>query len=158
MIIKKLFLKIYKTWIAKNGNYEFEAQALFFQLMNQILITINMPQITAEKTEKIAPALTYIHENYYKKTFRFEILPSLCNLKHTRFNQLFKSAVSTTPVNYVTELRLKLATDMLVDRQHSIADIAEATGFESMSYFSRVFSKHIGITPSKYAEYHSSSI
>lgn len=152
--IKKLFLNIYKIWVAKKGNYELEAQSLFFRLVNELIIATEMNENREDSAGHIKVAVTYIHENYHRKNFNYEVLPSLCNLKRTRFNQLFKKAFSITPVMYVTKLRLKLAIDMLVDRRYSIAEIADATGFESVSYFSRVFSKHMGITPSKYAEYH----
>ena len=56
----------------------------------------------------------------------------------------------TSPNEYITAIRLKKAKEMLSTTNESIKDIAYACGFASPYYFSRVFSKSIGMSPSAY--------
>lgn len=154
--LKNLFIKIHNVWLLKRGNYSFEAMSLFYQLMDEIINIVNSGTQKREKTQKLAKALEYIHEHYFEKNFGYNKLPSLCGLKHTQFNLIFQQALGTTPIKYITNLRMKLAVDMLVSHNFSITEIAEKTGYESVSYFSRVFSKNLGTVPSKYIESHMS--
>ena len=64
--------------------------------------------------------------------------------------RIFKSAVNTTPVKYINYLRLEKAKNMLINSNYSVNEIAFSVGFEDAYYFSRLFKKEIGISPSEY--------
>lgn len=56
----------------------------------------------------------------------------------------------TTPTRYVNELRLRRASDLLVDSGRPVLDISYSLGFENPSYFSRLFKEKYGMTPSRF--------
>ena len=59
-----------------------------------------------------------------------------------------------TPLEYLTDLRMKKAEIMLSSlwtRDYSVSEIAELCGFDNALYFSRVFRKHFGCSPSDFA-------
>lgn len=151
--LKNLFQKLHNIWILKKNNYQFEATAVFYQIMSEIFNTLEHNKNANKKLEK---AINHIHANYPDKNFRFDELAKMCNLQHAQFNKLFQQSFKTTPVKYVTNLRMQLAIDMLINQNYSIAEISEKTGYDSVSYFSRVFSKNMGTVPSKYLESHNS--
>ena len=61
---------------------------------------------------------------------------------------LFRAAFGTTPVGYRRQLRLRRARELLVSSRMNVGEIARAVGFADPLYFSRVFRKAFGATPS----------
>jgi AraC-like DNA-binding protein len=68
----------------------------------------------------------------------------------TRFHALFKRAVGLTPRDYVGRLRLAEARRALTGSREDITDLALRLGYPSSQYFSTVFRKHTGLTPSEF--------
>ncbi len=69
--------------------------------------------------------------------------------------KLFKKEVGVTPLEYMTGLRMKKAEIMLSSawsRDYSVAEVAEMCGYSDPLYFSRVFNKHFGCSPSAFAK------
>lgn len=69
--------------------------------------------------------------------------------------KLFKSELGMTPHSYLVEMRMQTAEQLLVDmkrNEYNISMIAEMCGYEEPLYFSRVFKKHFGCSPSVYLE------
>jgi len=73
-----------------------------------------------------------------------------CGISERNFYILFKNWSGKTPVDYRNELRTTAAASLLVSTSLSIAEIAFKTGFEDQYYFSRVFKKNIGVSPTAY--------
>ena len=58
--------------------------------------------------------------------------------------------VGTTPIQYVKQLRIQKAAELLASTDQRIADIGAACGFQEMSYFAKTFRELKGRTPSRY--------
>ena len=54
------------------------------------------------------------------------------------------------PNNYINKLRMERAAEMLRQTELSMTEIAERTGFSSSRYFSTMFKKYMGVTPTQY--------
>ena len=67
-------------------------------------------------------------------------------------NRLFKQTVGVTPLQYLLRLRMDRAAQLLVDGQWTVAAVGQAVGYDSPFYFSRVFRKHFGLSPSQYQQ------
>lgn len=71
-------------------------------------------------------------------------------LNNSYFCRLFKKYFGTCFAEYLMEYRVEKAKVLLKNNKQSISDIAIKTGFNSFSYFSKVFKNIVGITPSEY--------
>ncbi len=94
-------------------------------------------------------AKKYISENFSKKISIKEICTSLDCSKSSLLT-LFKKEYGITVGDYITNHRLEEAKKLLKTDDMSINDIAHETGFYDQSYFSKVFSASVGISPSEY--------
>ncbi|MGG1876079.1 response regulator [Paenibacillus cisolokensis] len=66
--------------------------------------------------------------------------------------ELFRKVTGTTFGDYVTELRMKRAMELLAASPAKVSEISLLIGYEDVKYFSRLFKKHVGKTPSEYRE------
>ena len=94
-------------------------------------------------------ALDYIEKNYADSSVTLNSVCTALAMSTSYFSTLFKSYTGQTPLSYTNTLRLENARDMLRSGYVSVAEAAEANGFESPGYFSRIFKKHFRISPSK---------
>ena len=66
------------------------------------------------------------------------------------FNRIFKQVIKMTPMQYILSLRIKNAITLLDKTDYNISQVAAAVGYDNSLYFSRLFTKHIGISPTEY--------
>lgn len=93
--------------------------------------------------------LTYLDHNIHVP-MTLDMLSHYAGVSGQHLNRLFKQAIGTTPLLYVSELRLNQAASLLREGQMTIKAIAEAVGFDDPYYFSKKFRKHFGLSPSEY--------
>lgn len=95
----------------------------------------------------------YIHEHYHQELNR-EKLAEIVYLTPDYLAKRFKSEVGLSIIEYINDYRIKKAQEKLLQDHESISEIAMNTGFDSISYFSTVFKKMTGISPSVYRAQH----
>ena len=98
---------------------------------------------------KLADAVAYM-ENNYSDAISTETLAGIAGYSERQFLRLFKSVFATTPNLYIVNLRMKKAQQLLKAADATIGEIAWNCGYDDQNYFSRVFKKHTGMTPSEY--------
>jgi len=97
----------------------------------------------------IGPALRQIATDLHRSISVPE-LARACGYAPDHFSRLFRAEVGQTPAQYILECRVALAAQQLVLSDCSIDAIAEACGFPDRFYFSRVFTKRMGVPPARY--------
>lgn len=73
-------------------------------------------------------------------------------LSKGHFIRRFREVVGVTPWQHVIRLRLDRAKELLAEPDLPIAAIAAAVGFDDPNYFSRLFSRHVGLSPRRFRE------
>ena len=121
----------------------------FFEILSTIL-----PQLTSAPKKKldsrIAAAVSYIEQNY-SENISIDELSSVANMSSSRFYPVFRDALGVTPVDYINHYRVNRAIMLLnSEDEKSIEEISMSVGFESSTYFRRVFKKITGKTPKEY--------
>ena len=105
--------------------------------------------IPSEKRERVRPAFNYIINNF-TSPIKNEDLAALCNISTVYFRELFYKVYGISPMNYIQNLRIRRAKEMLQSDYSSITDIAFALGYNNIYEFSKAFKKHTGVSPTKY--------
>ena len=98
----------------------------------------------------IAEAKMYIMENYDKEELSVDTVCKKLHLSTAYFSTLFKKEVGQTCIAYITDFRLKKAVELLNTTDDKTYMIANKVGYAEQNYFSYVFKKKYGVSPSKY--------
>lgn len=109
--------------------------------------TLDMRAVSSDYS--LARAQHYI-EQHYMDNLTVEKLANLGYMSKTTFNRRFKKEIGITPIEYLIEVRIKMAKLMLKRKENPMTDIAMRCGFGSSAHFSSCFQKHVGISPSEY--------
>jgi AraC-like DNA-binding protein/mannose-6-phosphate isomerase-like protein (cupin superfamily) len=103
---------------------------------------------TSIQLYEISPAILYI-SNFYNTDFTVKQLADLCNRSVSSFRRAFTAATGQTPFNYLYQVRIKTAINLLRESELSISEIAGLVGYNSISSFNRHFIKFVGLPPSR---------
>ena len=101
-----------------------------------------------ERYERIHPVLDYMR-SHMSEQIRIENLAALSNVSPAHFCRMFRQITGTTPMQYLTSLRLHEAAVLLKRTDKNITQIAQTVGFEDSGYLSRRFREQFGMTPSQ---------
>lgn len=95
----------------------------------------------------------YINKNYASK-ISLSVLSRKFGCSNSTLMKRFKAEYDTTIADYITEVRLKNAANLLITSGYSVKEISAKCGFTDQNYFSRQFSAIYGISPSSYRKNH----
>lgn len=123
------------------------AAALFDYYLSCAESSGKTESIIADKRQ--GEIMKFIRENYKNKITSQEISAHL-HLNHAYFIRYFKKTFKTTPTEFINRYRVDRAMLLLSKTDDSVASIAAKCGFESYSYFARLFKKHVNKTPLEY--------
>ena len=99
--------------------------------------------------ERIKLMLRHIQEHYGGELTVAQIAGSAA-VSESECLRCFRSMIGTTPMQYVKQLRIQRAAELLASTGARVSDIGAACGFQEMSYFARTFRELKGQTPSRY--------
>ncbi len=100
----------------------------------------------AHRPMRLATILTDIEEAP-ERPWTLDGLARRAGMSRRTFSSLFKQAMGVSPIAYVLQLRCRRAAQDLQRTQDPITTIALRHGFSDSNYFSRIFSKVMGVTP-----------
>ena len=105
--------------------------------------------IGIRKPHRSVGVASHIQKNY-QETIRIEDLARIANLSVSQLQRKFKKIYNETPVQYINNLRIHEACEMLKNTNLSITQIAYDCGFGSSSFFATQFRQARGESPSDY--------
>ena len=92
----------------------------------------------------------YLQHNYMMYDISLDSVSAILNLNASYFSSLFKRTFQVNFLDYLTELRMDAARELLRDPLRSTAEVAGMVGYESANYFTRAFKKKVGMTPTEF--------
>jgi two-component system response regulator YesN len=119
----------------------------------QNMLCSHVGDIVKERSEAemrpIRMAKKFMQENYHKP-LTLEDVSAVAGFNSTYFSTVFKKVTGENFLEYLSQLRMKEARELLCDGHLRIEDIAEKVGYADTKYFVKLFKKSTGLTPQEY--------
>ena len=98
----------------------------------------------------VTRAIEYVKEHYADQDLSIETICHYLNVSAAHFSTVFKKETGKTFINYLTDYRMQEALNLLLTENEKTYIIAQKVGYLDPNYFSYVFKKQFGMSPSKY--------
>ena len=144
--------KIFEAMEKEQKGYEWITVGLLWQLMAELLREKNFSgqsAVNRSKAMRMKKVLTFIRENY-ENPITLDELSAVAKMAPRYFCRAFSEMTGKTPIAYLNYYRIEQAGERLLLTDDSVTDIALSCGFNDMSYFSKMFARHKGVSPSVY--------
>ncbi|ATD55755.1 AraC family transcriptional regulator [Clostridium chauvoei] len=134
-----------------NNDQYFQALGNLYLFFNQLILkNNNLSALAPNSYEKyISLFVDYIRDNYHQNISISDISNHL-NINRSHLFKLIKKHMNISPQEYLINYRLNKACDLLRKSSYSISEISYLVGFNSPSYFSKIFSKYFNKSPMEY--------
>lgn len=121
--------------------------------LDKLLVTCR--NVTGKKKEhslsQMERAVQYIQSNYQRDISLDDVSMEL-NLSPYYFSKLFKEQTGENFIEYLTKTRICKAKSLLLDTAGTVREVGVAVGYQDPNYFSRIFKKNVGVTPTEFKE------
>lgn len=121
----------------------------YFVTRNLVDIAALIRSMNTGPSIAIRKAISYINDNFADRIALQDVAGHTC-LSPNYLSQLFKQETGKSFLEYLTHCRVEAAKKLLVQSNLTISEIAFKLGYDMPSYFSEVFKKSEGLTPSQY--------
>ncbi|MNZ25963.1 HTH-type transcriptional activator Btr [compost metagenome] len=129
-------------WDAMKGN-------LIFQEILMVLFKDALHKEHPDRNQMVNKAIDYMEQNYPYSIHR-DKLATMAGVSPDYFTRVFKKTTGKSPVEYLNEIRIKHAKQLLLSTNDSMRSIAQNVGFSDEFYFSRKFKSMSGKSPMLY--------
>ncbi len=146
--IHEEFLRAHRLWQEKKPGYEAYVRARLYSILGNLSETaaaVQMPDVFLR-------TISYINTHYTDGDLSVQRICRHVGISATKLRTLFRNHYEKTPTEYITQLRLECARNMIACGVH-ICEAAEKSGFNDTKYFARVVKKHFGCTPRAFKSY-----
>ena len=154
--LSEAFDRLYNEWAMKEICFRLTVVAALSEMMAVTLRAFVDEEYLDDRTAyknvlRLRPVMEYIEENKRKRIYIHE-LSVLTALSEDHFEKLFRATVGRTPFEYIQYVRMNEALCRLVATEDSVAKVASASGFSGGTYFARLFTEAMGVSPRDYRE------
>ena len=124
-------------------------RALVSALMGMVLENITILEKTGKDADSVQAVLSYLYQNY-KKSITLDTVSNELFISKSRLSHIFSEKIGIPFRDFLNEMRLKDAEDMLTLTNMTITEIALQSGFDTTRTFNRAFKKKFSLSPVEY--------
>jgi len=110
------------------------------------------PEITDPDEELMNRLMAYIEQRIGDETLRIEDMAEAVGMGRTVFYGKVKELVGVSPSDFLKQVRMQRAQQLVAKSKLTFSEIAYSVGFTDPKYFTKCYKKHTGMTPSEYRE------
>lgn len=144
---RQRFALLFRTWRTQTPFREITSEGILLELLGALLDDVRQQNIPPHKW-MIAKELEKYILAHFKEDIKIDQLAQHVDRTPNYVSTIFKEVTGQSPIEYVHQLRVSTAQDLLTQTNMSIAEISDYLGFCDPTYFNRVFKKICGQPPS----------
>lgn len=147
--IRKIFERICECHVSERAENELLQKGLLLELAYALCLPNTLSKAKGGN-KAVEKALRFI-ENNLTSELNLERVATEVKFAPSYFHKLFKASTGKPLHQYIEDLRIEKAIELLITTEMTLTQIAYECGFSSQSYFSYAFKRHTGMTPRAYA-------
>ncbi len=105
----------------------------------------------SKRVSQIKPAIEYI-EAHYDRPITLDDIARAAHLSVSRLSHVFKKQAGITIIDYLTNVRIQCAKELLISTNKNCTEICFEAGYNNQSYFTRTFKEVVGVPPRQFRE------
>lgn len=150
--------RLVKEYGEEQPEFQLMVKALIIEMLVLILrslekvqdnnVTLALSKNAKRKQYLVNHAIYYL-ENHHTQEITLEQLADTLYVSPTYLSKVFKESTGMSPINYLIQVRLKHAKELLANDQLTIREISQAVGYQDAYHFSKLFKKYYGVSPSQ---------
>ena len=156
--IRSLMLQICREYEEKELGYRLACKGMLLQLVTYLVRHYAAEMLSErggarrlERLERLNKVYQYI-ESHFTEPVTNKELAALVHVSQGRFEHLFKESAGMAPLQYVNEIRLEKAMNLLKKGGSTVTEVADAVGFSDYNHFGRLFKRRFACTPGEVEE------
>jgi iron complex transport system substrate-binding protein len=138
-------------WGQPEAMAKLQVKSLFYQFICELLGQLQHQQLEQASPDMVLQAARYMDE-HYAEPITADTLATLLNCSPRTMQRMFNKRLALGPIDYLMQIRIDKAKELLCRTNAGLKDIAEAVGYVDSYYFSRLFKRYTGVSPSTYRE------
>jgi AraC-like DNA-binding protein len=147
--VGEIFKKLTKYWYDKLPNYEFVTKNLLEQLIFQIYEDMREQKHNYNANLIVEKVIKYMNQNISRKVTVTE-LSDLVKLSPTYLSETFKAETGYSIIKFFNKMKIDKAKEIIIEGDKKVKEVATLMGFSDEFYFSKMFKKLEGISPSQF--------
>ncbi|MGN0633726.1 MAG: helix-turn-helix domain-containing protein [Oscillospiraceae bacterium] len=148
-LIEHFFSKMHESIRGDAINGNMRASGYLYNFLIELSCQKDSVTVIRTSNRAMVTAIDHINDRYMNKITMAELC-EVTELSKQQLCRLFKRYLNSRPMEYVAKRRIQAAKELLSSSDMSVEEIAEAVGFCSGSYFSKLFSRYEGMTPTQF--------
>ncbi|MFT4145993.1 MAG: response regulator [Mobilitalea sp.] len=137
------YLPVKVMLLQQTGKEESQIAAIYQELMTKLEEIKSYPSIIKETK-------SFIENNYYRADLSLNDAAEYVKISPQHLSRIFKKEMDITFIDFLTNIRIERAAQLLEDDSIKMYEVAETVGYSSQHYFSSVFKKARGVSPVEY--------
>ena len=133
---------------------ERESHRTHEMFINQITYGACTPQggaMSRADEQLMSQLIAKVRENLSDANYNVEALAAAMNMSRSSLHRKIKALTDLSSLDFIRIIRLKRAAELLQEGELRINEISDRVGFQSPSYFAKIFQKQFGVTPTEFA-------
>ncbi len=140
--------QLQELFISKLGQNE--SKLLKESKIQECAWTPSQPEVIPHDKLFIEQTMAYLEQEMDNPDLTIDDFANKLSLSRTIFYRKLKTITGLSPVDFIREVRIKRAMQLIESNVYNFSQVAYMTGFSDPKYFSRCFKKYCGLTPSEY--------
>ena len=144
-VIEAKFMRLLEAW--RSNHSVNQAKAYIYEIL----------QILSEKSDisnrasspELEECVQYMQEHFFESDMCIDRICRHAYVSRSSLQRYFAQRFDTSPKQYILNLRMEMAVRLLTENEMTIAEVANACGFQDAKYFSRIFRQTYGTSPSQ---------
>lgn len=149
--IKEQFDSLVDFFAKKDSFFKLNVSSVTLSILTYLCRNFSCKQKENEKKDGMTEAVTYMLKNL-SSHISLDTVAKISGYSKYHFLRKFKTFTGRTPIDFINDRRCEYAKSLLLGTNQTVKEIADSLGFESPSYFSKVFLVREGVTPGEFSK------